>query len=379
MNKWYSKPGNTLLDKILAHHDLKKIMIKIFCAPVNVNGFHWVVMDVTMPNDQYFNGKVLLTNHAYDGSCSVQHLYRRWDLKYSSMWWAKWFGMYNKQGVMNKILEKDHGWNDLHIESYSDDGNKSKKLLESSSLDHDARGSKGMGIQTDGHNCGVWALMELFNRKEGFNKPIGPKTEKELDDYRLKMFNVLIQIYELHNKTNDWLFKWRDYGGIKNRDVWRGWFSRCSQGRYDRDIFLKRYKLYQERCEEIKAQREWYKGTSRTKSIDRFKDVDIDACMKLGVWSHWMEWNTTDAKERLLKLPSHINFDEYLELTPDLNINRDAKKIVQIGKRAIKIGNSHKFVSLIPTIQNFLLNIFVGKTEEQQLVLKNHINECMIW
>ena len=77
-----------------------------------------------------------------------------------------------------------------------------------------------------------------------------------------------------------------------------------------------------------------------------------------------MEWNKTDAKERLLKLPSHINFNDYQQLIPDLNFNRDAKKIIQIGKRAIKIGDSPKFVSIIPNIQRFLLNIFVGKTEK---------------
>ena len=201
MNKWYSQIGNTLLDKILAYHDHKNIMIKHFCAPVNMTGYNWVVMDVTMPNEDYFNGKVLLTNHASDGTKDFEVEYRSSNLKYSPMWWAKWFGIYHKERVTNKIVESHHGWNDMHIKGFhlaaTSDG------VELSSLDHDATGCEGMGLQSDAYNCGVWALMELFNRKKGFNTPIGVKTEDELNDYRLKLFNLLIHIYELHEIDND--------------------------------------------------------------------------------------------------------------------------------------------------------------------------------
>ena len=61
-------------------------------------------------------------------------------------------------------------------------------------------------------------------------------------------------------------------------------------------------------------------------------------------------------------------------------VNLGQKKIISVGKTAIKIGNTRKFVSIIPTIQHFLLNMFYCKDDEDDEkieTLKHHINECV--
>ena len=79
-----------------------------FCVPVNLTGYHWIVMDVIMPNIAHFNGKILLTNHAVDDKIAVAEQYRSSKVKYSLMWWAKWFGMYHKEIATKSIVEAHH-------------------------------------------------------------------------------------------------------------------------------------------------------------------------------------------------------------------------------------------------------------------------------
>ena len=69
------------------------------------------------------------------------------------------------------------------------------------------------GIQNDNFNCGVWVLMEMFNRESGVNEPIGIRTIEELKKYRLRIFNLLIQIYSitLKDQKNKWLFECKEH------------------------------------------------------------------------------------------------------------------------------------------------------------------------
>ena len=68
-----------------------------------------------------------------------------------------------------------------------------------------------MGMQFDDFNCGIWAMMEICNRKCGANDPIGNKTTAELKNYRLRLFTLMINIYEItqKNHVNNWLFEWK--------------------------------------------------------------------------------------------------------------------------------------------------------------------------
>ena len=139
---------------------------------------------------------------------TVKEQYRSSKVKYSLMWWAKWFGIYHKERASKGIDEAHLDWNDMHINGFSlAESAGLSNGHEESSLDHDSNTCVGIGFQSDGYNCGVWKIMELFNCKDGCTKPVGIKTEMESNDYRLKLFNLLIHIYRLHEMDNDWLFK----------------------------------------------------------------------------------------------------------------------------------------------------------------------------
>ena len=85
----------------------------------------------------------------------------------------------------------------------------------------------------------------------------------------------------------------------------------------------------------------------------------------------------TDEKKRHLVVPTNINFDDYQTLECDYKVNLGEKNIEPIGKSAIKIGNTRTFVSVIPTIQRFLLNMFHCRDDIYQETLKHHINRCL--
>ena len=119
------------------------------------------------------------------------------------------------------------------------------------------------------------------------------------------------------------------------------------------------------------------KTTGRSKSIDSCKATDIKGTNKLGMWNYWLKWNVTDTKKRHLGFPTHINFDDYQHLDCDDKLSRGQNKIKSMGKRESKISTSRKCVGIIPTIQRFLLDMFVGRTEQCHERLKNHINECV--
>ena len=55
--------------------------------------------------------------------------------------------------------------------------------------------------------------MEMCNRKCGGNEQIGCRTIEELRKYRLRIFTLIINIYELTQKNheNNWLFEWKEH------------------------------------------------------------------------------------------------------------------------------------------------------------------------
>ena len=201
-----------------------------FCAPVNLIDNHWIVMYVIMPCSKYSNGKVFLTNHAAKDSIPVSEQYRDSNVKYSLMWWAKWFGIYHKETAKKGINEAHLDYTDMRIDGFSlEESAGVPKPHIVSSLDHATNSCHGIGLQTDGYNCGIWVILELFNRMEGFTSAVDIKTEMELKKFRLSLFNLLIHIYELHEIKNDWLFELNEYGGIKNKVVWQDVFNKCKK------------------------------------------------------------------------------------------------------------------------------------------------------
>ena len=54
-------------------------------------------------------------------------------------------------------------------------------------------------------------MMEICNRKCGYNESIGEKSTDQLRDYRLRLFTLMINVYKITQKDNvsKWLFEWR--------------------------------------------------------------------------------------------------------------------------------------------------------------------------
>jgi len=198
VNTWYSKLGNTMLDKILAYYDANQQIIQEFCAPVNLKQNHWILMHVLMPCTRYSNGKVFLTNHDANDNVPFHEQYSYSSVILSQMWWAKWFGIYHKESTTTGIIEAHLDYNDMRIDRFS--LKESTDILNTdlvSSLDHDTNSCHGIGVQTDGYNCGIWVILEMFNRMEGFTSAVGDKTTADLNEYRVTLFNLIIRIYDL--------------------------------------------------------------------------------------------------------------------------------------------------------------------------------------
>ena len=82
-----------------------------------------------------------------------------------------------------------------------------------SSLDHDSNLNPNKGIQYYGFNYGIWVLMEMCNiGVDGYTDGIDQRSVEDLKGYRLRLFNYLIQIYEVTqvDNENNWLFEWKE-------------------------------------------------------------------------------------------------------------------------------------------------------------------------
>ena len=94
-----------------------------------------------------------------------------------------------------------------------------------STLDHKSNLHPTRGIQHGDYNCGV-ELMEICNWTCGGNEQIGYRTIDELKNHRLRIFTVIINIYELTQKNheNNWLFEWKENNVQNNAGAWRRLF-----------------------------------------------------------------------------------------------------------------------------------------------------------
>ena len=90
------------------------------------------------------------------------------------------------------------GYSDMHVKRF--DKKKWDAKLPCSTLDHKSNFNPNRGIQNDAYNCGIWALIEICNRKCGANEPIGSKTTDELNNYRLRIFTLMITFTKLHKR-----------------------------------------------------------------------------------------------------------------------------------------------------------------------------------
>ena len=69
VKKWYQYYSHLKLDHGLRYFDNKGLKIQDYCAPINLNNNHWVIIDVTSPTEELSNGRVMITDHMHiDGT-----------------------------------------------------------------------------------------------------------------------------------------------------------------------------------------------------------------------------------------------------------------------------------------------------------------------
>ena len=103
---------------------------------------------------------------------------------YAQMWAAKYFGIYHKDSTGVKPGNIYFGYGDMNINKF--DKKEFEKDKPCSGLDHENNVNPNLGIQDDGFNCGIWVLMEMWNRRvDGNTDRIGPKSKEDLKGYRL--------------------------------------------------------------------------------------------------------------------------------------------------------------------------------------------------
>ena len=198
----------------LSYYDKSHCTVGHYCAPVNIGNFHWVVLDVVLRNREFENGCVWITNHIHktEDDELLENLVQNTNHSsyYAQMWAAKYFGIYNMDSNGVNPSQIYFGYGDMHVKQFHKKNRDVKQPF--STLDHSSNNNPNSGIQHDGYNCRIWALMEICNRKYGSNEPIGIKTTAELKNYRLPLFTLMINIYEITQKTheNSWLFEWKE-------------------------------------------------------------------------------------------------------------------------------------------------------------------------
>ena len=90
-----------------------------------------------------------------------------------------------------------------------------------STIDHHENLDPSRGLQQDNINCGIWMLMEIFNRGDEYERPIGERTQQQLKAYRIRLSHLVIKIYELVAPDNNWLFEWEANKVLKMPSTWR--------------------------------------------------------------------------------------------------------------------------------------------------------------
>ena len=189
--------------------------MKHYFAPLNLNNNHWVTLDVSLPNEECQNGRVMITNHMHKDGISDNTQTKSCSTYYSQMWWANYFGIYYKEKCGVAMTTNYFSSNDMNINSFSLK-DKPEKII-CSTLDHKANEDPNRGKQDDSCNCGTWVLMEMFNRTDkGYQSAIGTRTKLELQQFRVKVFQLMISLYELIVEENYWLYDWKTNGVVND-------------------------------------------------------------------------------------------------------------------------------------------------------------------
>ena len=109
-------------------------------------------------------------------------------------------GVYNKE-CTNK--ENEHiyfGQLDMNVKSYVKGD---KQGFQISTLDHKKVNNCNEGIQKDGTSCGCWTILDMLNRTKICTKTLTMDTPLKVENVRLTIFTVVMQIYKFLCKSNN--------------------------------------------------------------------------------------------------------------------------------------------------------------------------------
>ena len=366
--------------------------VKHYCAPLNLNNNHWVTLDVSLPNEDFQNGRVMITNHMHNDGISEITNTKSMPTYYSQMWWAKYFGIYYKEKCGVALNNLCFSFTDMNCTSFTLK-DQPKKLI-CSTLDHMANEDPNRGKQKDSRNCGTWVLMEMFNRTDkGYKCAIGTRTKLDLQQFRVKVFQLMISLYELMVEENYWLYDWRTNSVKNDVEKWRDIFTSSTNEDFNfnnRWILMKQSSLTgsasmseqppssttgtKRKTSTSSKKTPPVKGTlaeleaarSKRRNIKKKKvyaDVNVEQEMKDGVWKEHLASNKIPPKRKMLEVPTKIIMAEFQALealdaqAPVVSDNANIF-VTQIGRVPIKLHGSNKFIDIVKEVNNFITTRF---------------------
>jgi len=357
--------------------------VKHYCAPLNLNNNHWVTLDVSLPNEEFKNGRVMITNHMHKDGISDNTKTKFMPTYYSQMWWAKYFGIYYKEKCGVVLNTQYFSSDDMNCTSFSIKDHPEK--LYCSTLDHKANEDPNRGKQDDSSNCGTWVLMEMFNRtNKGYQSAIGTRTGVELQQFRVKVFQLMISLYELMVEENDWLYEWKSNGAVNDVKKWSNIFTSSIDLEFNfnnRWVLMKKAPLSADKppscltgnkrktitsskkkppvkgtLEEVEAARSKRRNKQKTKV---YADVNVEQEIKDGVWKEHLASNKISPKKKMLVVPTKIITAEFQALealyahAPVVSDNANIF-VNPIGRLPIKFFGSNKFIDLVKEVNTFI-------------------------
>ena len=79
--------------------------------------------------------------------------------------------------------------------------------------------------QMDEHNCGIRTLLTMIKRYQGGTGFLKEQLNKrELEDCRVRIFNIIYQVFKVIIPTNNFEHNWSDVGSVRDDRYWRNNF-----------------------------------------------------------------------------------------------------------------------------------------------------------
>ena len=126
-------------------------------CPHNVKDYHWLNVQVVMPNDMFPNGMLNYIDHSKKSNKKVNLSH------YPSVWFTKYLGFFYKQCTNEDNEPVYFGKIDMKVDQYVKG---QKHYVQISTLDHKKCNKEYKVQQTDINSCGYWTILDMLNRSK---------------------------------------------------------------------------------------------------------------------------------------------------------------------------------------------------------------------